>query len=145
RLDLGTHSRHGPHRPSRTIPAFRVGAGARVHRARRHLHRYHTVADHPGGLALPAQALGLGTAAAFVCNYWLIARIGPVPASLAFYLIPVVAVLTGLLVRHERLSSHELAGCAIVVGALGILYLWNKRQAAAVATPRPELVSQAAE
>lgn len=70
--------------------------------------------------------LGLGTALSFLINYWLIARIGPVQASLAFYLIPVVAVAAGGLIRNERLSSNEMIGLALIVVALVTLYLWER-------------------
>lgn len=74
-------------------------------------------------------AMGLGSAAAFVVNYWLIARIGPVQASLAFYLTPVVAVLAGFVVRGERFTVNEAVGTAIVVVALGMLYAYNRFRA----------------
>jgi putative transposase len=82
-----------------------------------------------GAVCAALTALGVGSAAAFVCNYWLIARVGPLTASLAFYLIPVVATVTGYLARRERLSGHEIAGCLTVVGALGVLYVWPLLQA----------------
>ena len=70
--------------------------------------------------------LGLGTAVVFLVNYWLIARIGPVQASLAFYLIPVVAVAAGGLLRDERLSLNEMLGLMLIVAALAVLYLWER-------------------
>lgn len=66
--------------------------------------------------------LGVGSALAFVINYWLIARVGPVRSSLAFYLIPVVAVVVGIFFQHERLSGVELAGAAVVVAGLAVVY-----------------------
>jgi drug/metabolite transporter (DMT)-like permease len=74
--------------------------------------------------------LGLGSAAAFVINYWLIDRVGPVQASLAFYLIPVVAVMTGFAVRGERLTPNETVGSVIVVAALGLLYAFHRTRRA---------------
>ncbi|WP_433260361.1 DMT family transporter [Actinosynnema sp. CS-041913] len=70
--------------------------------------------------------LGLGTAVAFLVNYWLIARVGPVSASLAFYLIPVVAVVAGVVVRGERLHPNEIAGSVLILVALAALYLWER-------------------
>lgn len=66
--------------------------------------------------------LGAGTAVAFLVNYWLIARVGPVRSSLAFYLIPVVAVAAGLAVRGERLEAHQLLGSLVVFTALLVIY-----------------------
>ncbi|MBB5958185.1 drug/metabolite transporter (DMT)-like permease [Saccharothrix tamanrassetensis] len=70
--------------------------------------------------------LGLGTAVAFVVNYWLIARVGPVSASLAFYLIPIVAVVAGMVVRGERLHPNEVVGSVLILAALAALYLWER-------------------
>lgn len=89
-----------------------------------------------GGLLAPVRAtwlivlclalLGVGTAAALVLNYWLVARIGPVRSSFAFYLVPVVAIVAGVAVRGERLGVHQVVGTAIVVGALALLYVWQR-------------------
>ncbi|MEU0516332.1 DMT family transporter [Streptosporangium sp. NPDC006007] len=70
--------------------------------------------------------LGAGTAVAFPVNYWLIARVGPVRASLAFYLIPVVAVAAGTLARRERLSPNEVLGSLLILAALAALYAWER-------------------
>ncbi|MGC4857287.1 DMT family transporter [Micromonospora sp. DT4] len=83
-------------------------------------------------------ALGLGSAAAFVINYWLIARVGPIQASLAFYLMPIVAVATGFVVRGERLTASEAGGSAIILVALGLLYAFNRvRRGASDGSDRP--------
>ena len=81
-----------------------------------------------GLILLCLALLGAGTAVAFLVNYWLIARIGPVRSSLAFYLIPVVAVAAGVVVRGERLTGHEVLGSLLVVAALGVLYTWERAQ-----------------
>ncbi|MEU4565369.1 DMT family transporter [Micromonospora sp. NPDC023956] len=82
---------------------------------------------HPTVLVVAAiVAMGLGSAAAFVINYWLVDRIGPVQASLAFYLTPIVAVAAGFAVRGERLTAHEAVGSAIVLAALGLLYAFKR-------------------
>ncbi|GLZ16073.1 hypothetical protein Acsp04_63080 [Actinomadura sp. NBRC 104425] len=70
--------------------------------------------------------LGAGTAVAFLVNYWLIARIGPVRSSLAFYLIPVVAVAAGFVVRGERLEFHQFFGSVLVFAALLVIYVWQR-------------------
>lgn len=53
-------------------------------------------------------------------------------ASLAFYLIPVVAVLLGIALLDERLTATQLLGGLVIVGALALLYAWERRPAAAV-------------
>jgi drug/metabolite transporter (DMT)-like permease len=86
-------------------------------------------------VGIAALALGAGTAAAFLINYWLVARIGPVQSSLAFYLIPVVAVAIGVSFNSERLTAGQAVGTVLVVAALATLYAWNRRQAGTVAAP----------
>ncbi|MGH9962754.1 MAG: DMT family transporter, partial [Pyrinomonadaceae bacterium] len=71
--------------------------------------------------------LGAGTAVAFLVNYWLIARVGPVQASLAFYLIPIVAAVVGILAKNERLSVNEVLGSVLILAALAALYLRERR------------------
>ncbi|MFF5204524.1 DMT family transporter [Streptosporangium sp. NPDC000396] len=82
--------------------------------------------------------LGAGTAIAFLVNYWLIARVGPVQASLAFYLIPVVAVAAGMLARGERLTPNEVLGSALILAALAALYVWERvRERRLASVPEP--------
>jgi drug/metabolite transporter (DMT)-like permease len=86
------------------------------------------------GAVIAVVILGIGTTVAFVVNYWLIARVGPVQASLAFYLIPPVAVAGGVLLRDERLSGNQTLGFILICLALAFLYLWERLVAS---RPRP--------
>jgi drug/metabolite transporter (DMT)-like permease len=62
-------------------------------------------------------ALGaLGTGVAFKWFSQLIAHVGPARASVAIYLVPVVAVALGTAVNDERFHVAALAGTAMVVG-----------------------------
>ncbi len=64
-------------------------------------------------------ALGaLGTGIAFLVFYTLIERVGATNATMVTYLVPVVAVIAGVVVLDERLSWVALLGGAVVV--LGI-------------------------
>lgn len=103
-----------------------VGGGSLVRPA-------HTTAT----VILAVSLLGVGSGVAFLLNYWLVARIGPVQASLAFYLIPVVAVVIGVVFNAERLSLPQAAGTALVIAALATLYTWNRRQARGAAQSAP--------
>lgn len=73
-------------------------------------------------VAVGVIGLGVGSAAAYIINYWLVATVGPVKASISFYLIPVVALITGFLLNGERFSPLELLGSALVILALVGLY-----------------------
>jgi drug/metabolite transporter (DMT)-like permease len=42
-------------------------------------------------------------------------RIGATKLSFVTYLIPIVATVLGVLVRHERLSLTAVIGCALII------------------------------
>jgi drug/metabolite transporter (DMT)-like permease len=66
-------------------------------------------------------ALGLlGTGAAYVLNYRLIADEGPTPASTVTYLLPVVALTLGIVVLGEAVSWTLFAGTALVLLGIAI-------------------------
>jgi drug/metabolite transporter (DMT)-like permease len=70
--------------------------------------------------------LGLiGTGFAYVLNYQIITREGATVASTVTYLLPVVAIILGVLVLGERITLVIVAGIALVL--LGV-WLARKRQ-----------------
>ncbi|MEY4338166.1 MAG: hypothetical protein RLZ14_16, partial [Actinomycetota bacterium] len=61
-------------------------------------------------------ALGaLGTALAYVTMAANAGRLGSSRASASVYLIPVVSLLLGALVRHERVEVVSVLGCAVAL------------------------------
>jgi drug/metabolite transporter (DMT)-like permease len=61
-------------------------------------------------------ALGvLGTGAAYLLYYALIRDEGATTAATTLYLMPVVAVALGVVVRHESLHWFQVAGAALIV------------------------------
>jgi drug/metabolite transporter (DMT)-like permease len=61
------------------------------------------------------------TAAAFLLLFALIGEIGPVRATTITYLNPVVAVVAGALILHERITVWTVIGFALVLtGCLGV-------------------------
>ncbi|WP_306233852.1 DMT family transporter [Agrococcus beijingensis] len=87
-------------------------------------------------LALLAVAgLGVvGTGVAYILQFEVVRAVGPTVAATVTYLIPVVAVLLGVLVLGERLGVWEIVGAAIVIGA-GILV--GQKPRARVAAQQP--------
>jgi len=65
----------------------------------------------------------LGTALAFVVMANNAGRLGSTRASVSVYLVPVVSLLLGSLVRHETVAVLAIVGCGIAV--LGA-YLTNR-------------------
>ena len=79
------------------------------------------------GPFLAVVALGVfGTALAFVVMASNAGRLGSTRASVSVYLVPVVSLLLGALVRHETVALLAIVGCAIAV--LGA-YLTNRARA----------------
>jgi drug/metabolite transporter (DMT)-like permease len=61
-------------------------------------------------------ALGaVGTGLAFVVVGRLVSRVGSTRAAFAIYLVPVVALILGVLVRHEDVHSVGVVGVAMVI------------------------------
>jgi drug/metabolite transporter (DMT)-like permease len=64
-------------------------------------------------------ALGaLGTGVAFLAFYVLIERVGATNATLVTYLIPLVAVIAGVLLLGEQLTPQVLTGGALIVAGI---------------------------
>ena len=57
----------------------------------------------------------LGSGVAFVASATLGARVGPVRGSVPIYFLPVVAMVLGVTVRHERIPGMAIAGVALVI------------------------------
>jgi drug/metabolite transporter (DMT)-like permease len=56
-----------------------------------------------------------GSGLAFVASTTLGARAGPTRGALPIYFLPVVALVLGVAVRHERIAPVALAGVALVI------------------------------
>jgi drug/metabolite transporter (DMT)-like permease len=63
----------------------------------------------------------LGTGAAYVLSYRLIADLGPTRASLVTYLIPIVAVTVGLLFLDEAFSFRLVVGGGLTIAGIALL------------------------
>jgi drug/metabolite transporter (DMT)-like permease len=62
----------------------------------------------------------LGTGVAYVLNYRLITDEGPTAASTVTYLLPIVAVVLGIVVRHEPATWHLLVGTVVVLTGIAL-------------------------
>ena len=83
----------------------------------------------PAGALVPAVALGLASAVAFVMLYAAIARLGSSRAAIATMLEPVTTVLLGWLFLDEVITLRILLGAALVVSALPVLALTAREPA----------------
>ncbi len=89
----------------------------------------------PGGSGLAAALLGLlalgvlGTGLAYALQFDVFRAVGQQVSSTVTYFIPIVAVLLGVVLLHERLTWAELLGAAIVMGAALVIGLPDRTEA----------------
>jgi drug/metabolite transporter (DMT)-like permease len=74
----------------------------------------------------------LGTGVAYVLNYRIIADMGPTRASLVTYLIPVVAVVVGIVVLDEPFEWRLIVGGALTIAGIAAV---NSRRPAIRTAP----------
>ena len=87
-------------------------------------------------VVLSVVALGAGgTGLAYLLYYGLIAEVGATTASMVTYLMPAVAVVLGVTVRHEPLTFNLVLGAAVVIGSVGLAEGRWARTVAAVSSP----------
>jgi drug/metabolite transporter (DMT)-like permease len=81
----------------------------------------------------PAAALvalgALGTAIAFVLTATAAGRMGATRASATTFLMPVVALILGVVIRHERVAALSVGGAAICLAGAWIIRTAGVRQA----------------
>ena len=66
--------------------------------------------------AMAVTVLGIiGTGIAYVLNYQIITSEGATSASTVTYLLPVVAIMLGVLVLNENITAAMIAGIALVL------------------------------
>jgi drug/metabolite transporter (DMT)-like permease len=62
----------------------------------------------------------IGTGIAYVLNYQIITSEGATVASTVTHLLPVVAIVLGVLVLGESITVTTLAGIALVLGGVAL-------------------------
>ncbi len=81
------------------------------------------------GPVLSIVALGvLGTGLAYLFQFDVFRAVGQQVGSLVTYLIPVVSVLLGYLVLHERLGRWQLVGAALILAAAVVVTRPERRR-----------------
>lgn len=101
----------------------------------------------PGsGLLWPVTAvlvLGVvGTGLAFALQYDVVREVGPTVGATVTYVIPVVAVVLGMVFLHERLQWPQAVGAAIVLASAVAVGRTRRR---AVAVPEGEVLEELTE
>jgi drug/metabolite transporter (DMT)-like permease len=68
----------------------------------------------------------VGTGIAYVLNYQIIASDGATVASTVTYLLPVVAIVLGVLFLHENVTATTLGGIALVLAGVALVRRQSK-------------------
>ena len=83
---------------------------------------------------LAVLALGVvGTGLAYMLQFDVVRAAGATVGTTVTYLIPVVSVVLGVALLHERLAWPQVLGAAIVLGSAVVIGLPSRRRARAVA------------
>jgi len=86
----------------------------------------------PVSVGALAYLIIFGSAVVFLAYFTLMKNMTITRLSLLTYVIPVIAVVLGSLIAHERLTAFTFAGAALVIAGI---WLVNARQPAAAAHP----------
>lgn len=70
----------------------------------------------------------VGTGIAYVLNYQIITSEGATVASTVTYLLPVVAIILGILALNEHVGITEFVGIAVILAGVALTRRGNKRQ-----------------
>jgi len=62
----------------------------------------------------------LGSGLAYILNFRLLARIGAGGTSVLAYLLPIVGIVSGALIRQESADATLLVGTALILGGIGL-------------------------
>jgi drug/metabolite transporter (DMT)-like permease len=69
----------------------------------------------------------LGTGVAYVLNYQIVTSEGATVAATVTYLLPVVAIVLGVLVLGETVTAGVLAGIALVLAGVALTRRGSRR------------------
>ncbi len=84
----------------------------------------------------------VGSAIAFALYYWLVRHMDVTTTMLIALVTPVVAVVLGMIVLHEKLNWRLLAGGACIISGLALIVLRKRHKTVSFNEADAELVSQ---
>jgi len=82
----------------------------------------------------------VGSVIAFALFYWLMRHMDVTHTMLIALVTPVVAVMLGMIVLHEKLNWRLFAGGACIIAGLALIVLRKRRKPLSVSEEEPELV-----
>jgi drug/metabolite transporter (DMT)-like permease len=82
----------------------------------------------------------VGSVLAFALYYWLVRKMDVTNTMLIALVTPVVAVILGMIVLHEKLNWRLLAGGACIISAIALIVLRKRHKSVSTHAEEPELI-----
>lgn len=83
----------------------------------------------------------VGSVIAFTLFYWLVRHMDVVNTMLIALVTPVVAVLLGMIVLHEKFNWRLFAGAACIISGIGLIVLRKRQKSVAIEEEEPEMMA----
>ncbi len=83
----------------------------------------------------------IGSVIAFTLFYWLVRRMDVVNTMLIALVTPVVAVVLGMMVLHEKFNWRLFAGAACIISGIGLIVLRKRQKSVAIEEEEPEMMA----
>ncbi|HEV8138794.1 MAG TPA: EamA family transporter [Pyrinomonadaceae bacterium] len=83
----------------------------------------------------------VGSVIAFTLFYWLVRHMDVVNTMLIALVTPVVAVLLGMIVLHEKFNWRLFAGAACIISGIGLIMLRKRQKSVAIDEEEPEMMA----
>src|SRR5712671_1433764 len=84
----------------------------------------------------------VGSVVAFALYYWMVRKMDVTNTMLIALVTPVVAVILGMIVLHEKLNWRLLAGSVCIISGIGLIVLLKRHKTVSTSAAGPELLSQ---
>jgi drug/metabolite transporter (DMT)-like permease len=83
----------------------------------------------------------IGSVIAFTLFYWLVRHMDVINTMLISLVTPVVAVVLGMIVLHEKFNWRLFAGAACIISGIGLIVLRKRQKTVAIEEEEPEMMA----
>ena len=83
----------------------------------------------------------VGSVIAFTLFYWLVRHMDVINTMLISLVTPVVAVVLGMIVLHEKFNWRLLAGAACIISGISLIVLRKRQKSVAIDEEEPEMMA----
>jgi len=83
----------------------------------------------------------VGSVIAFTLFYWLVRHMDVINTMLIALVTPVVAVLLGMIVLHEKFNWRLFAGAACIISGIGLIVFRKRQKSVAIEEEEPEMMA----